>query len=329
MNALHAPTLHRMLACLPVLALAAAAPLFLSCNAAPVSQTATTVRKDGSNTEAARPERTEEEQTDASDKTAAWAEIAASIPTRDVWLPADDGSTDGVVVLRWQVPDNADAIHAFFEANKPTMLSDSVQDRLLGNGIRVAAIPLADLGAALDTLGGTASSIRLWLGQAHAWTQVNALPVRGQLAALIDGSARRLTGGTLQLLIRGWTVPLEQGAVTDVEVQPTFLAGGAVPGARASARESFASAGFSLALERGTALLVASAPPRRQSAEKGPAAGPPALPPATLGELLLGRQGGDRDLLRLRPIVVIAPLVADRHFSDPAAVESMTQPAQP
>ena len=329
MNAEHTPTVRHILARLPALALAASALALLSCNAAPSTQTEATARTDGNNAEGARPERAEDEQRDRADMTAAWAEIAASVPTRDVWLPSDDGSADGVVVLRWQVPDNADAVNTFFESNKPPMLTDSAQDRLLGNGIRVAAVPMANLGKSLDSLGGTASSIRLWLGQAHAWTQVNALPVRGQCAVLIDGSTRRLAGGTLQLLIRGWTVPLEKGAVTDVELQPAFLAGGAVPGARASARESFTGAGFSVALERGTVLLVTSAPPRAQSAGKGPAAGPPVLPPATLGELLLGRQGGDRDLLRLRPVVVIAPLIADRHFADVAAVESRTESAQP
>jgi hypothetical protein len=329
MNAANIVTSRRRLACLPVLALASTALAFVSCNTAPNPQAETAVRPDGGEADGVRPERAEDEQRDASDRTAAWAEIAASIPTRDVWLPSDDGTTDGVVVLRWQVPDNANAVNAFFDANKPTLLTDSVQDRLLGNGIRVAAVPLGNLEKSLDTLGGTASSIRLWLGQAHAWTQVNALPVRGQRAVLIDGNTRRIADGTLQLLIRGWTVPLEKGAVTDVELQPAFLAGGAVPGARASAREGFAGAGFSLALERGTALLVASAPPRAQSSGKGPSAGPPVLPPATLGELLLGRQGGDRDLLRLRPIVVIAPLIADRHFTNAAAIESSPKPAQP
>lgn len=318
MNATGTSAIRRMITCLPRLAFAASSLAFLSCSALPTTQPAATASSGGETADGARPERAADEQSDAGDISREWAEIAASIPTRDVWIPSEDGSTDGVVVLRWQVPDEADAIHTFFEAHKPTMLTDGAQDRLLGNGIRVAAVSVKDLGKSLDALGGTASSIRLWLGQAHAWTPVNALPVRGQRAALIDGSTRRLSNGTLQLLVRGWTVPLEHGAVTDVELQPAFLAGGAVPGARASARENFAGAGFSLALERGTALLVTSAPPRAHRIGKGPSAGPPVLPPATLGELLLGRQGGPGDLLRLRPIVVIAPLIADRHFAEVA-----------
>jgi hypothetical protein len=312
-----------------LLALAAAALALLSCAAPPSEKGESSTRTEDTAGANARPERTSQEQWDATDVAAAWTDIAASVPTRDVWIPSDDGSTDGLVVLRWQVPDNSDAVHAFFEANKPTLLNDSAQDRLLGNGIRVAAVPMEKLGASLDSLGGTASSIRLWLGQAHAWTQVNALSLRGPCAVLVDGSTRRLSGGTLQLLIRGWTVPLERGAVTDVELQPAFLAGGAVPGARSSARETFTGVGFSVALERGTALLVTSAPPRALSAGKGPAAGPPVLPPATLGEMLLGRQGGDRDLLRLRPVVVIAPMIASRHFEGVAAVDLNHDPVHP
>jgi hypothetical protein len=312
-----------------LLALAAAALALLSCAAPPSEKGESSTRTEDTAGANARPERTSQEQWDATDVAAEWTDIAASVPTRDVWIPSDDGSTDGLVVLRWQVPDNSDAVHAFFEANKPTLLNDSAQDRLLGNGIRVAAVPMEKLGASLDSLGGTASSIRLWLGQAHAWTQVNALPLRGPCAVLVDGSTRRLSGGTLQLLIRGWTVPLERGAVTDVELQPAFLAGGAVPGARSSARETFTGVGFSVALERGTALLVTSAPPRALSAGKGPAAGPPVLPPATLGELLLGRQGGERDLLRLRPVVVIAPMIAARHFEGVAAVDSSQESVHP
>lgn len=188
----------------------------------------------------------------------------------------------------------------------------------------VAEVELTALPTALDELGGTYANIRAWLGQATTWSQLASFQVRGSLAIVVDGSTHRLTDGAIQLLLRGWTVPLESGAVTDIEILPTFLAGGEVPGARTTAREPFPSAGFFVSLQRGSALLITGTVPKsaRASSSHGPSAGPPVAPPPTIGELLLTRPNSDSDPLPQRPFIVIIPMIPSSNFFEDAPVES-------
>ncbi|MSQ89932.1 MAG: hypothetical protein EXS01_00860 [Phycisphaerales bacterium] len=252
----------------------------------------------------------------------------SSGPLKRVTLPVDDGVTDGIAIIQWQVIDAPAVISDFFQAHPFTETSRQSQEALARNGIRVAQIAYADLPTALDELGGTYANVRVWLGQATNWNQLGSLQIRGSLAVVVDGSTRRLAAGTLQLLLRGWTVPLETGAATDIEILPAFLGGGSVPGARATQRELFSSAGIFAALPRGSALLITGLPPGMGDAAstRGPSAGPPVSPPPTLGELLLTNGNTESSALRLHPIVVVIPLVSARHFPDSPPVESPAAP---
>lgn len=248
----------------------------------------------------------------------------SNTPMKRVTLPVDDGLSDGIAVIRWQILDNPTVISTFFKKHPPSGISSKVQKQLASNGIMVAEVQLADLPSVLDDLGGTYANIRAWLGEATTWSQLASFQIRGSHAAVIDGSTRRLTDGALQLLLRGWTVPLESGAVTDIEILPAFLAGGEVPGARTTVREPFPSAGFFVSLQRGSVLLITGMIPKasRESTARGPFTGPPVAPPPTLGELLLTRPSNDSDPLPQRPFIVLIPLIPANNFFDDASVES-------
>lgn len=245
-------------------------------------------------------------------------------PMKHITLPVDDGASDGIAVIRWQIFDNQSVISTFFKKNPPSGISTEIQQQLASNGFMVAEVKLSALPNALEDLGGTYANIRAWLGEATTWSQLTSFQIRGSYAAVIDGSTHRLNDGAIQLLMRGWTVPLESGAVTDVEILPAFLAGGEVPGARTTAREPFPSAGFFVSLQRGSVLLITGITPKnsRESSTRGPFAGPPVASPPTLGELLLTRPNEESAPIPQRPFIVLIPLISANNFFDNAPLES-------
>lgn len=248
-------------------------------------------------------------------------------PITEIALPVDDGSVDGLVVIQWQLFDNQTLIESFFAKHQPTVLPKESLVTLRSNGIACAQLPLAEVGEALGELGGTYSNVRTWLGEATQWHQVTATPVRGSTASVVAGQTRRLKDGLVELRLRGWTVPLEVGAVTDIEVACTYLSGGEIPGAYSTARERFASAGFFASLPRGQTLLLAGMDPKagRSGTKHGPSAGPPVAMPPTVGEMLLGGQRHDEVELPRRRVIVIIPLISKAHFTEPP-VESPSPP---
>ena len=246
-------------------------------------------------------------------------------PMKHITLPVDDGASDGIAVIRWQIFDNQSVISTFFKKNPPSGISTEIQKQLASNGFMVAEVKLSALPNALEDLGGTYANIRAWLGEATTWSQLTSFQIRGSYAAVIDGSTHRLNDGAIQLLMRGWTVPLESGAVTDVEILPAFLAGGEVPGARTTAREPFPSAGFFVSLQRGSVLLITGMTPKssRESSTRGPFAGPPVASPPTLGELLLTRPNEESAPIPQRPFIVLIPLISANNFFDNTPLESL------
>ena len=246
-------------------------------------------------------------------------------PMKHITLPVDDGASDGIAVIRWQIFDNQSVISTFFKKNPPSGISNEIQKQLASNGFMVAEVKLSALPNALEDLGGTYANIRAWLGEATTWSQLTSFQIRGSYAVVINGSTHRLNDGAIQLLMRGWTVPLESGAVTDVEILPAFLAGGEVPGARTTAREPFPSAGFFVSLQRGSVLLITGMTPKgsRESSTRGPFAGPPVASPPTLGELLLTRPNEESAPIPQRPFIVLIPLISANNFFDDAPIESL------
>ena len=93
-------------------------------------------------------------------------ESPSNSPMKQITLPVDDGTSDGIAVIRWQIFDNPSVISTFVKNHPPSQISIEDQKRLASNGFLVAEVQLSALAEALNDLGGTYANIRAWLGEA-------------------------------------------------------------------------------------------------------------------------------------------------------------------
>lgn len=199
-------------------------------------------------------------------------------------------------------------------------------DQLARDGFRAVRVPIAELDAIIAELGGAASELRGWHGQATEWREVAERPVGGDRirAVVAGGRPHRLAEGDLVLALRGWYLPTENGPVIRAELAPEFR-----PRRERSAatrfrpeepvRERFESSRVELLLEPGFACVIVGAEPgERWDDEEGtarPGPGTAVAPP--VGRLLLEGQG----LPRRREIIVLVP-----HLPEPLFPPGWTAP---
>lgn len=95
--------------------------------------------------------------------------------------------------------------------NEPTPFPPQQLSMWRANGLRVVAVPLAELPGVFETIGGAgsaASNDRQWMGQVVRWSPVyrgSAADVPGVLA--LDTGRLELPEGRFRLLLRGWVAP--------------------------------------------------------------------------------------------------------------------------
>jgi uncharacterized protein (TIGR00730 family) len=252
-------------------------------------------------------------------------EPAPDMPSMRVTLPVDRGDIDGLVTLSWQVPENDSVLRTWFASHAPDRTDAAEAARLAAQGWAVAQVPLDALPDALVALGGSFGQARTWHGQALEWREIARARVEGGAAVLMGPRPVRLADGTISLMLRGWTVPLELGAVYDVELAPMQRT---PPGPGAATRERvqwFADASMALELPKGTATLITGLAPRAERAGDASASqgsrrtasgrtGPFTASAPTVGELLLVPMA-DRDAaLPRRTVIVLVPLIASSHI---------------
>lgn len=215
--------------------------------------------------------------------------------------PRSPGEEDGLEVVRWSVADNETAIRRALARHGMRDISlGTTVEALERHGFRAAVIAEADLPKFLIDIGGTTTAITVWFGQVPSWRDAARTMLDAPRVAMISGRAERLHAGWLRLMVRSWTVPLEEGAVMDLQVAPQLvsdapdvsdlrnrdvLRGTLWPEATVHAE-----------LPRASALVILSAPPKQDAEEdpEGPAerpdrpgVGPEVELPPTLGEFLL------------------------------------------
>ncbi len=240
-----------------------------------------------------------------------------------------DPSANGLECLTWSVLDDEAAIAAAFRRHglrerDPVAEAGIDREALRREGLRLEAVREESLIEFLAELGGTSVALSVWHGQAIDWRELARRPVNGSLVVMTDGRPRRLDAGWLRLLVRGWTLPLEDGAVSEASLElrwsPDTPEASRVSIARPTRRpESQRLLGpFRVEIPRETCLLILARPPEDPAGSDGDApsrpeteasgaragtAGPPADLPQTLGETLLREPGEPprRTLLVLRP----------------------------
>ncbi|MCA9285649.1 MAG: hypothetical protein KDA22_10560 [Phycisphaerales bacterium] len=202
---------------------------------------------------------------------------------------------NGLMVLRWVVRDDPTRVQAMVDAyGRPYDGNDAVASALARNGFVLAAVPTGALESAGAELGEHLTDVQVWHGQAPQWREgQHASLGRSDLAVLVDGHARILNGGVLNLLLRSWTVPMEDGAFLQVEFVPQYeppIAGGyrKLLGTDRLEGDVFRELLVELQLRPDECwILTASGTGSSREAGIGPPAiGPDVLLPPTLGQLL-------------------------------------------
>ena len=276
--------------------------------------------------EPARAGRPEGEPGDAAPVT----DVAADMPSMRVTMPVDRGDVDGLVTLTWQVPENESVIRTWFASHEPSGTDPSELARIASQGWAVAQVPLEALPDALVSLGGSYGQTRTWHGQALEWREISGARVEGGAAVMMGPRPARLSDGVISLMLRGWTVPLEVGAVYDVELVPMQRTP-AGAGTQALARgrgEWFGDAAITLELPRGSATLIAGlAPAAKRGA--GPSTGPFTASAPTIGEFLLVPMPDQASALPRRTVLVLIPLIADAHIDPEVAPVVPSESAAP
>lgn len=256
-----------------------------------------------------------------------------------------DPSANGLEALTWSVADDEAMIAAAFRRHalrEPDLIAATGIDReaLAREGLRIEAVPEDSLVEFLAELGGTTVALSVWHGQAVDWRELARRPAGGPVVVMSDGRPQRIDPGWLRLLLRGWTLPLEDGAVSEATLElrwsPDTPETGRVAIVRPSrlAESRVLLGPYRIEIPRQVCVLIAARPSEAEAAPPRPetdagatrpgGAGPPAELPPTLGEFLLHEPGEPPR----RTILVLRPRLPDMLFP-PVVRIGGTAPAGP
>jgi len=257
-------------------------------------------------------------------------EVAADMPSMRVTMPVDRGDVDGLVTLTWQVPENESVIRTWFASHEPTGTDPAELARIAAQGWAVAQVPIDALPDALVSLGGSFGHTRTWHGQALEWREIAGARVEGGAAVMTEPRPVRLSDGIISLMLRGWTVPLEVGAVYDVEMVPMqrMPPGAGTQSTLRERTEWFGDASVTLELPRGSATLIAGLAPAAKRGAR-PSTGPFTAAAPTIGEFLLVPMADRASALPRRTVIVLVPLIADVHIDPDMGPVVPSQPTAP
>lgn len=235
------------------------------------------------------------------------AEQASAILDR----PRAPGEDDGLEVVRWSVADNEPLLRrALARYGLRDVALGTTAEALERHGLRAAVIPEADLSKFLIDVGGTSKALTVWFGQVPSWREAARTMFDSPRVAMIDGRAERLHAGWLRFMVRSWTVPLEEGAVLDLQVAPQLVVDASDTSGllnRDVLRGTlWPEASIHTELPRNTALVLLSAPARREEEEADPE-GPPRTRPA---------EGGAGSGTGVGPAVELPPTLGEFLLTD-------------
>ena len=247
-------------------------------------------------------------------------------------------SDSGLEVLRWTVVGNATRFpEALLKHEAGPLLDAATRERLQRNGVRLVRIPAELIDQLLMDSGGASINTNEWHGQAPEWRPLVERPVElAGRAVAIDGRVRRYERGAFRLMMRSWTVPMEDGPRVHLELVPQHARPSAnnirrLLGERDEPIEGFGSGALDLQLEPGYAYVLVGESPQAEwarQAEANPKSASPSLPPRlahkprmgpidpagpesaapyTLGELLLPV---DRNL-STRGVLIFVPRIPE------------------
>ncbi len=129
---------------------------------------------------------------------------------------------NGLRVRRWRVADRTEVIEAaLLRYSNGDAVEEEIQARLERNGFRLVRIALEDIENLLAVLGGAMLDMDGWHGQAYDWRDVATRLIDPEgMAMAVDGRVRRFSDGELRLMVRGWTLRMEDGPYFYLEMLP-------------------------------------------------------------------------------------------------------------
>lgn len=139
----------------------------------------------------------------------------------DVLTPVVRGGASGLEVLWFVCRDDGASLSAALTPYlfQPVPLEPEALETLHENGLRVVAVPLADLAALRDGLDLVGVTERAWLGWSLTWSEAfRARSMQRGATVLIDGEARTLPKSGPRLLARSWSTPTPEGDRVRVEL---------------------------------------------------------------------------------------------------------------
>jgi hypothetical protein len=233
------------------------------------------------------------------------------------------GADSGLLVRRWQVEDDGRIGAALARRGEAPWLDSDTRDRLARNGFRLVRLHADGIDALREELGGTSVDVEGWHGQAYDWRDVATRAVDDEPRPIaVDGRVRLFEGGRLRLMMRGWTIFMEDGPVLTVELRPEHDRSrrrrpdrvyDRVLGRSRFDGERFDALTFELLMEAGWVYVLTGETPgvewsaaeagARRAGAGAHAAGPDVVAPPTVGERLftLEAEHPRRDLLLIVP----------------------------
>ena len=223
--------------------------------------------------------------------------------------PLARGEDNGLEVARWSIAgDDVKIRRALARHAERDVNLGNTPESLERHGFRAVIVRDGDLPSLLAELGGTTTAIAIWHGQMPDWRDIASVQLDEHRVAMVDGRAERLGttargsgGAVLRCMARGWTLPLEDGAVFSLSVTPQIVSDqqdfSLVLNRDTLRGRVFDAASIHVEMPRATALVLVGTAPERDGADTDPEGsadenprsrtGPPAEFPPSIGEILL------------------------------------------
>ncbi|MFO0874738.1 MAG: hypothetical protein U0575_12310 [Phycisphaerales bacterium] len=129
---------------------------------------------------------------------------------------------NGLEVRKWVVQDDAPRIAEALRHYGAPVDDPALEADLARNGFTLVRVDQADVEALLQEIGPALSDMRSWHGQAPRWRELVRHGARDSIAAVVDGRVRVFSDGAVSFVARAWTLPMEDGAIMQLEMRSEF-----------------------------------------------------------------------------------------------------------
>ena len=134
------------------------------------------------------------------------------------------GSKNGLLIRVWVIQDNPQRIAlAMSKFGVEEILNETQREDFRRNGLRLVRVWAEDIDPLLKAFDGASSNTAAWHGQVYNWAELLHREVKSQpIAVAVDGHVKRYKNGTFRLMLRSWTVSMEDGPRLQLQLLPQF-----------------------------------------------------------------------------------------------------------